>query len=47
MGLLGLDGIVDLPAVRWWQQSLGRLGAAERTALVAGLERALGQAVSK
>ena len=45
-GLLGLDGIADLPAVRWRQQNLDRLGTAERAALVAGLERALGQAAS-
>lgn len=45
--LLGLDGIADLPAVRWRQQNLDRLGTAERAALVAGLERALGQAMGE
>ena len=44
--LLGLDGVAELPAVRWRQQNLDKLGAVERAALVAGLEEALGQAVA-
>jgi predicted nucleotidyltransferase component of viral defense system len=41
--LLGLDGVADLPAVRWRQQNLDKLGKADRLALVARLEEVLGQ----
>jgi predicted nucleotidyltransferase component of viral defense system len=41
--LLGLDNVADLPAVRWRQQNLDKLKAAARAALVARLEKALGQ----
>jgi predicted nucleotidyltransferase component of viral defense system len=39
--LLGVDGIADLPAVRWRQQNLDTLKPASRAALVARLEEVL------
>lgn len=39
--LLALDGIADLPAVRWRQQNLERLSKAQRLALVEQLKRVL------
>jgi hypothetical protein len=39
--LLGLDGIAGLPAVKWRQQNLDKLGEAVRAALVEQLERVL------
>jgi hypothetical protein len=39
--LLALNGIADLPAVRWRQQNLDKLNQAARSALVARLEKAL------
>jgi len=39
--LLGVDGIADLPAVRWRQQNLDTLKPAARAALVARLEEVL------
>jgi len=41
--LLGLNGIVDLPAVRWRQQNLDKLPVAARAALVARLQEVLGE----
>jgi predicted nucleotidyltransferase component of viral defense system len=40
--LLGLDRVVDLPAVRWRQLNLNRLDEKSRAALVSDLEGALG-----
>ena len=42
--LLGLDGIAELPAVRWRRQNLDKLGDGARAALVARLEEVLGRA---
>ena len=39
--LIGLPGAADLPAVRWRQQNLDKLGSDERDGLVAQLEKAL------
>lgn len=39
--LLGVDGISDLPAVRWRQQNLDKLGETARAELVDGLRRVL------
>lgn len=41
--LLGWDGVAELPAVRWRQQNLDKLGQDARAALVARLEQALGR----
>jgi hypothetical protein len=40
---MAVDGIADLPAVRWRQQNLDKLGEGERAALVAKLEKALAE----
>lgn len=40
--LLGLDNAASLPAVRWRQQNLDKLGASGRAMLVKSLKRALG-----
>jgi predicted nucleotidyltransferase component of viral defense system len=39
--LLALDGVADLPAVRWRQQNLDKLDVQARAALVARLEKVL------
>lgn len=41
--LLALDGVADLPAVRWRQQNLDKLNSSARAALVAQLEKVLSQ----
>jgi predicted nucleotidyltransferase component of viral defense system len=41
--LLGLNGVADLPAVRWRQHNLDKLDAGARTALIARLQEVLGQ----
>jgi hypothetical protein len=41
--LLGLDGVADLPAVRWRQLNLDKLADQARAALVVRLEEVLGQ----
>jgi hypothetical protein len=40
--ILGLDGVENLPAIRWRQRNLDRLAAEERARLVESLERKLG-----
>lgn len=41
--LLALDGVAELPAVRWRQQNLDKLGGPARAALVTRLQEVLGQ----
>jgi hypothetical protein len=41
--LLGLNGVAELPAVRWRQHNLDKLGAQARATLVARLKDVLGQ----
>jgi len=39
--ILGIEGVADLPAVRWRQHNLDRLNTKKRAGLVANLERIL------